>query len=56
MRQPIADGKSGDAATRVSFSKPGVYVLRAYADDGVLMGYADVTVNVTAGSGGQGQR
>jgi hypothetical protein len=56
MRQPIADGKSGDAATRVSFSRPGVYVLRAYADDGVLTGYADVTVNVTAGSAGQGQR
>ena len=38
--------KDGKAATTVSFSKAGTYVVRAYADDGVLMTPADVTVIV----------
>jgi hypothetical protein len=40
---PVADGK---ASTTVKFSAPGTYVLRAYADDGILVSAADVTVNV----------
>jgi hypothetical protein len=44
MRAPVADGK---AATKVSFSKPGVYQVRAVADDGVLVTSAPVTVTVS---------
>jgi hypothetical protein len=39
----VADGK---ASTTVTFSAPGTYVLRAYADDGILVSAADVTVTV----------
>ena len=42
---PVADGK---ATTKVSFTKPGTYTLRGYADDGILVSAADVTVTVTA--------
>ena len=54
VRQPIGDGtvKSGQAVARARFSEPGTYVLRAYADDGVLMSYADLTVVVTPGAAG----
>jgi hypothetical protein len=38
---------SGQAATTVTFDKPGTYVLRGYADDGVLLDSTDVTVTVT---------
>jgi hypothetical protein len=37
---------NGKATSTVSFGKPGSYVLRAYADDGVLITPADVAVNV----------
>jgi hypothetical protein len=40
---PVADGK---ASTTVKFNAPGTYVLRAYADDGILVSAADVTVTV----------
>jgi len=43
MRIAVVDGK---AATKVSFSQPGTYGLRAYADDGVLLTPLDVTVTV----------
>ena len=36
---PVADGK---ASTTVRFSTPGTYVLRAYADDGILVAAKDV--------------
>lgn len=39
----VADGK---ASTTVRFMNPGTYVLRAYADDGILVSAADVTVHV----------
>jgi hypothetical protein len=39
----VADGK---ASTTVRFKNPGTYVLRAYADDGILVSAADVTVHV----------
>jgi hypothetical protein len=39
----VSDGK---ALTTVRFSAPGVYVLRAYADDGILVSTADVKVTV----------
>jgi hypothetical protein len=55
VRQPIP-GKNGQAVARASFSEPGAYVLRAYADDGVLMNYVDVTVSVKAGPTGAPQR
>jgi hypothetical protein len=40
--------KDGAASTQVTFASPGTYTLRAYADDGVLLGYADVVVTVHA--------
>ena len=42
---PVADGK---ATTKVSFTKPGRDTLRGYADDGILVSAADVTVTVAA--------
>ena len=36
--------KDGQASTSVTFSEPGTYVIRAYADDGVVFEPADVTV------------
>ena len=39
----VADGK---ASTTVRISAPGTYVLRAYADDGILVAAKDVTVTV----------
>lgn len=52
MRVPVTDGK---AVTKVKFSAPGTYVLRAYADDGILLGSADVTVVVGRDASGQEQ-
>jgi hypothetical protein len=43
MRVKVVDGK---ATTKVSFSKAGVYRLRGYADDGVLITPLDVNVTV----------
>jgi hypothetical protein len=40
---PVTDGK---ASTKVTFGAPGTYMLRAYADDGILVAAADVTVTV----------
>jgi hypothetical protein len=39
----VADGKASTAAT---FSQPGVYTIRAYADDGILLDSADIQVTV----------
>jgi hypothetical protein len=39
----VVDGK---ASTTVRISRPGTYMLRAYADDGILFQTADVTVTV----------
>jgi hypothetical protein len=36
----------GVATTSARFSEPGTYVLRGYADDGILLDYVDVTVTV----------
>jgi hypothetical protein len=41
----VVDGK---ASTTVRFGAPGTYVLRAYADDGILVAAKDVTVTVSA--------
>jgi hypothetical protein len=38
---------SGKATTSVTFTKPGTYRLRAYADDGVLLTPLDVNVVVS---------
>lgn len=43
QRVAVTDGR---ATATVSFSKAGAYVLRAYADDGVLVTPVDVTVSV----------
>jgi hypothetical protein len=43
----VADGK---AATTVRFTAPGTYMLRGYADDGILLDSVDVTVTVVAGA------
>jgi hypothetical protein len=40
---PVVDGK---ASTKVTFSAPGTYTLRAYADDGIFVAAADVQVTV----------
>jgi hypothetical protein len=47
MRVTVKEGK---AATAVTFTEPGTYVIRAYADDGIVFEPADVTVNVAAAS------
>lgn len=39
--------KDGKASTTASFSEPGTYVVRAYADDGVWLEAADTTVVVS---------
>jgi hypothetical protein len=39
--------KDGKVTTKVSFSHPGKHQIRAYADDGILLGTADVTITVT---------
>jgi hypothetical protein len=44
MNMVVKDGK---ATTKLAFSEPGTYVIRAYADDGILATPADVTINVT---------
>ncbi len=41
---------SGKATTNVTISEAGTYVLRAYADDGVLVTPLDVTVTVQGGA------
>lgn len=38
--------KDGKATTQVAFPEPGTYVVRAYADDGILTTTADATINV----------
>jgi hypothetical protein len=38
--------KDGKATTQATFSAPGTYVIRAFADDGVLFEGGDVTVTV----------
>jgi hypothetical protein len=43
---PKAEPLTGKATTIVTFSEPGSYGLRAYADDGVLMAPLDVMVTV----------
>jgi hypothetical protein len=45
---PDAGRLAGRATTTATFSAPGNYRLRAYADDGVLMTPLDVNVTVTA--------
>jgi hypothetical protein len=45
MKAAVGDG--GKASTTVRFSAPGTYVLRGYADDGILFDVVDVTVTVT---------
>jgi hypothetical protein len=39
-----ADGK---VTVQATFSEPGSYVLNGVADDGALLGFDQVTVNVT---------
>jgi hypothetical protein len=41
-----AVGEGGKASTTVRFTAPGIYVLRGYADDGILFDVVDVTVTV----------
>ena len=41
-----AVGEGGKASTAVRFSAPGTYMLRGYADDGILFDIVDVTVTV----------
>jgi hypothetical protein len=43
MKAAVVDGK---AATNVTFSQPGTYTIRGYADDGILLDATDVDVTV----------
>jgi hypothetical protein len=47
--------KDGKMSTTVAFPAPGTYVIRAYADDGVLNVPADVTIVVGRGNKTSGQ-
>lgn len=38
--------KEGKATSTATFTTPGIYTLRGYADDGVLLAYTDVVVTV----------
>ncbi|MBS1819135.1 MAG: hypothetical protein JSU08_14470 [Acidobacteria bacterium] len=42
----VAVGEGGKASTTVTFTAPGTYTLRGYADDGILLGSTDVTFTV----------
>ena len=48
----VSGGRGGEAVTTVSFSEPGGYVLRAYADDSILTTPIDVAVTVAPGTSG----
>jgi hypothetical protein len=48
---PRPDPLSGRARTKVTFTEPGTYKLRAYADDSVLTTPLDVTVTVQPADG-----
>ena len=52
MTVRVRDGK---VSTTVTFSQPGTYVIRAYADDGVIATPADVTIVVGANAKPSGQ-
>jgi hypothetical protein len=45
QRAAVVDGK---ADTKVAFEAPGVYTIRAYADDGILVTPVDVVITVRA--------
>jgi hypothetical protein len=54
--EPMTDlVKDSKASTKVAFAAPGTYVVRAYADDGVVTSPADVTVIVGSASKTAGQ-
>jgi hypothetical protein len=44
QRMVVKDGK---ASTNVTFAEPGTYVIRAYADDGIVFEPTDITVTVS---------
>lgn len=48
--EAASKSQSGRATTQATFSRPGVYVLRAYADDGIFVTPQDVTVTVQGGA------
>jgi hypothetical protein len=50
---PAVYGKPVELTTKVSFSAPGTYLLRAIAGDGQIESIHDVTVTVTAGGSAQ---
>jgi hypothetical protein len=43
QRTEVSNGK---ASTKIRFAKPGTYIIRGYADDGILITPADITVTV----------
>ena len=49
-------GEPVTLTSKVSFSAPGTYVLRATANDGQLFTSRDVTVTVNSGISAQGPR
>jgi hypothetical protein len=44
MKSAVVDGK---ASTTVTFTEPGNYTVRAYADDGILLDELDINITVT---------
>jgi hypothetical protein len=52
----VVQGKPVTLTSKVSFSAPGTYVLRAIANDGQLYTPSDVTITVNAPTPGPDQR
>jgi hypothetical protein len=52
----VVQGKPVTLTSKVSFSAPGTYVLRAIANDGQLFTPRDITVTVNPGTSAPGQR
>jgi len=52
----VTYGEPVTLTSKMSFSAPGIYVLRAIADDGQLFTTRDVTVTVNPGNSAQGPR
>ena len=46
VKKTFKELANGKTESKVTFAKPGTYTLRAYADDGVFVTPADVTVTV----------
>ena len=46
MTAKIEGGRGGEVVTTVTFTEPGIHVIRAYADDSINTTPFDITVHV----------